>query len=112
MAEDFDTSASPKVSKSSAIVEHQETLDLYPLQHEPPKTAEKELLKKKFKTRFSNRYHHSMKRKAFVSTVTPIEIPDDDDVNVDEVITTAVNAILEEVDDDVMGSDVEPDAAT
>ena len=53
-----------------------------------------------------------MKGKRSASLTTPIEIPDEDGVNVDEVITTAVNAILEEAADEVMGSDVEPDAAT
>ena len=34
-----DSSASTPVSKSSALVEHQETLNLQPLQHEPPLVA-------------------------------------------------------------------------
>ena len=78
-----DSSASKPISSATPIVEHQETLNIKPLQHEPPLVTQPDFPKKKFKTRYSTRYRHSMKGKGSASSTTPIEILDEDDVIVD-----------------------------
>src|ERR1044072_1315666 len=107
-----DSSTSKLVSSASALVEHQETLNLTPLQHEPPLAAQPDFPKKKFKTRYSTRYRHSIKGKCSASSTTPIEILDEEDLTVDEVITKVVDDILGEAATKAMGPDVVPDVTT
>src|ERR1044072_3476913 len=107
-----DSSVSKSISSASALVEHQETLNLKPLQHAPPLVAHPDFPKKKFKTRYSTRYRHSKKGKGSTSSTTPIKIPDEEDVIVDEVITKVVDDILGEAATKALGSDVVPDVTT
>src|ERR1044072_3208210 len=109
-----DSSTTSSVPVSTALVEHQETLNVQPLLHEPPQAVQPDLPKKKFKSkpRSSSRLRNSMKGKGSASSTTPIEILDEDDVIVDEVITKVVDDILEEAATKVMGPDVIPEPAT
>ena len=75
------------------------------------KPTKPDFAKKKFKTRTSKRYRSSLMGSASIPASTSMETQEED-VNVDEVITTAVNSILKETAAKVMGSDVEPDVTT
>ena len=92
-----DSSATPSVPLSTSLVEHQETLDIHPLLHEPPLVVQPDLPQKIFKTksRYSSRLRSLLKGKGSASPTTPIDILDEDDVIVDEVITKVVDDILE-----------------
>src|ERR1044072_120693 len=109
-----DSSATSSHPVSNALVEHQETLDVQPLLHEPPLSVQPDFPKNVFKTksRYSSRLRNSKKGKRSTPSTAPIEIPDDDVVNVAEVITEVVDSILEETAAKVMEKDVVPDAAT
>src|ERR1044072_4228713 len=55
-----DSTATPYIPHSSAMVESHETLNLQPLQHEPPMISKPDFAKKKFKTGTSKRYRSSL----------------------------------------------------
>src|ERR1044072_3883287 len=94
---------------SSAIVKHQEILDIQPLLHAPPLDVQPDFPKKEFKkkSRHSSRLPSSTKSKGTSSSAAPIVIPDEPDVHVEKVITKVVESILQE---DV--SNVTPDVPT
>src|ERR1044072_555337 len=75
------------------------------------KPTKPDFSKKKFKTGTSKRYRSSLMGSASIPASTPMETQEED-VNMDKVITTAVNSILEETADKVIGSDVEYDVTT
>src|ERR1044072_2919531 len=105
-----DSPAPTPISTSSATVDPQEILDVQPVQHESPKSAKPDFPKKKFKSRYSTRYRHSMKGKSYVSSTSPIDIPDEDDV--DEIITKVVDSVSQETAAEIESPDVRPNVAT
>src|ERR1044072_2025555 len=78
----------------------------------PPRLPKPYFAKKKFKTGTSKRYRSSLMGSASIPTSAPIETLLEEAVNVDEVITRVVDAILEEAATEVMGPDVTLVAAT
>ena len=105
-----DSPSPTPISTSSVTVDPQEILDVQPVQHESPKSAKPDVPKKKFKSRYSTRYRHSMKGKGSLSSTSPIDIPDEDDV--DEVITKVVDSISKETAAEIESPDVRPNVAT
>src|ERR1044072_682254 len=101
-----DSPSPTPISTSSVTVDPQEILDVQPVQHESPKSAKPDVPKKKFKSRYSTRYRHSMKGKGSLSSTSPIDIPDEDDV--DEVITKVVDSISKETAAGIESPDVRP----
>src|ERR1044072_7962103 len=105
-----DSLAPTPISTSSVTVDPQEILDVQPVEHESPKSAKPDVPKKKFKSRYSTRYRHSMKGKSTLSSTSPIDIPNEDDI--DEVITKVVDSIYKETAAEIESQDVRPNVAT
>ena len=107
------SSAVPEThSLSSALVEHQETLDVQPLLHAPPPAVKPKLPQKSFKkqSRYSSRLRNTTKGATTTSSSNPIDIPDDEDVNMAEV-NKVVDSVLKSANVEPE-KDVIPDATT
>ena len=106
------SSASPRVSQPSKD-DPQEVLNIQPLQHHAPaKVVKADLPKKKFKTRTSGRYRHSLRGGGYSNTDASIVVLNEEEINVDEIIGEDVNTILEEVVKETEAQDVATDVET
>src|ERR1044072_6855062 len=107
-----DSIASPSATKNPIPAESKKVLDVQPLQHAISKPIKGDFAKKKFKTCTSKRYRSSLMRDVSIPASDPVSEPEEDALDVDDIIMKTAEKILNETTDQVLRPDVGPDVTT
>src|ERR1044072_4694386 len=87
-------------------------MEVEPIQHVFSSPVKGDFSKKLFKTGTSKRYRSSMPREGPIPAPNPVPVIEEEEISVDEIIRETTENILNEAADQVLGSDVRPEAAT
>src|ERR1044072_6331021 len=107
-----EASSTPVPAETPISTTTKQHLEVESFQHAISSPVKGDFSKKLFKTDTSKRYRSSMPREGPIPTPNPVPEVEEEAINVDVIIKETTEKILNEAADQVLGSDVEPEAAT
>src|ERR1044072_5834458 len=108
----METSSTLVPAETPGSTTTKQPLEVEPFQHTISSSVKGDFSKKLFKTGTSKRYRSSMPREGPIPAPNPVPKVEEEEINVDAIIKETTENILNEAADQVLGSDVEPEAAT
>src|ERR1044072_2768224 len=105
-------SSTPIPTETPSSTTPKQPMEAEPLQHVFSSPVKGDFSKKLFKTGTSKRYRSSMPRESPIPAPNPVPEIEEEEINVDSIIRETTEKILNEAADQILGSDVGPQAAT
>src|ERR1044072_9708206 len=105
-----ETSSTPIPTETPGSTTTKQPLEVEPLQHAISSPVKGDFSKKLFKIGTSKRYRSSMPREGPIPAPNPVLVVEEEEINVDAIIRETTEKILNEAADQVLASNVEPEA--
>src|ERR1044072_6145929 len=107
-----ESSSTPAPAETPSSTIPKPPMEVEPIQHVFSSPVKGDFSKKQFKTGTSKRYRSSMPREGPLPAANPVPVVEEEEINVDAIIRETTEKILNEAADQVLASNVEPEAAT